>query len=195
MMKTSDFIGRFFLNDLSVCDRLIEYYNQSPNKFTGRIGSGVFKEAKDSTDVPVAVNSFWTVPVITDYLNELQKVCDQYIEMYPWCNRASPWGIMQPFNIQHYAPGQGYHAMHCERYSTKDLVRNRHLVFMTYLNDVTDEGYTEFYHQDVKVQPRKGLTLIWPADWTHVHRGIVSKSEDKYIATGWYEYYEAEKRT
>ena len=36
------------------------------------------------------------------------------------------------------------------------------------------------------VQPRKGLTVIWPADWTHTHRGVPSPSQDKYIATGWY---------
>ena len=35
---------------------------------------------------------------------------------------------------------------------------------------------------------RKGLTLIWPADWTHVHRGIVSASEEKYIITGWFSF-------
>ena len=54
---------------------------------------------------------------------------------------------------------------------------NRHLVFMTYLNDVFDEGGTEFFYQKIKAQPRKGLTLIWPVDWTHLHRGIVSPSE------------------
>jgi hypothetical protein len=47
---------------------------------------------------------------------------------------------------------------------------SRHLVFMTYLNDVDDEGGTEFFHQKLVVQPRKGLTLVWPADWTFMHR-------------------------
>jgi len=27
--------------------------------------------------------------------------------------------------------------------------------------------------------------LIWPADWTHTHRGIVAPNEEKIIATGW----------
>ena len=42
---------------------------------------------------------------------------------------------------------------------------SRHLVFMTYLNDVSDAGGTEFYHQGLVVQPVKGLTLLWPSDW------------------------------
>ncbi len=75
---------------------------------------------------------------------------------------------------------------HTERCSHKGDLSTRHLVFMTYLNDVTDKGETEFMHQKMAVQPRKGLTVIWPADWTHTHRGVPSPSQDKYIATGWY---------
>jgi hypothetical protein len=43
---------------------------------------------------------------------------------------------------------------------------------MTYLNDVTDGGETGFFYQDVKIKPQKGLTLIWPAIWTHTHKGF-----------------------
>ena len=57
---------------------------------------------------------------------------------------------------------------------------------MTYLNDVIDRGETEFFHQKIKVKPKKGLTLIWPVDWTFYHRGIPSPTQEKYIITGWY---------
>ena len=59
---------------------------------------------------------------------------------------------------------------------------------MTYLNDVTDGGETEFLHQKFKIKPEKGLSIIWPADWTFTHKGVVSPTQTKYIATGWYEY-------
>ena len=36
--------------------------------------------------------------------------------------------------------------------------------------------------EKIKAQPRKGLTLIWPVDWTHLHRGIVSPSEESFTA-------------
>jgi len=26
---------------------------------------------------------------------------------------------------------------------------------------------------------------MWPAEWTHTHRGIISTNKEKYIATGW----------
>ena len=56
---------------------------------------------------------------------------------------------------------------------------------MTYLNDITDDGETEFFHQKIKIKPEKGLTVIWPADWTFTHRGIPSNTQVKYITTGW----------
>jgi hypothetical protein len=56
---------------------------------------------------------------------------------------------------------------------------------MTYLNDVKDGGATHFVHQDLSVQPEKGKTLIWPAEWTHAHLGNVVNSGSKTIVTGW----------
>jgi hypothetical protein len=59
---------------------------------------------------------------------------------------------------------------------------------MTYLNDINDGGETEFLYQNIKIKPKKGLTLIFPADWTFTHRGIASSTEEKFIVTGWYNY-------
>jgi hypothetical protein len=59
---------------------------------------------------------------------------------------------------------------------------------MTYLNTVTDNGGTEFLNQQLIINAEKGKTVIWPADWTHTHRGVVSATQDKYIITGWFNY-------
>ena len=37
------------------------------------------------------------------------------------------------------------------------------------------------------LKAEEGKGVIWPAYWTHIHHGIVSKTEVKYIATGWYQ--------
>ena len=42
----------------------------------------------------------------------------------------------------------------------------RVLAFMTYLNDVEEGGETSFHYYDINVQPKKGKTMIWPAEWT-----------------------------
>jgi hypothetical protein len=59
---------------------------------------------------------------------------------------------------------------------------------MTYLNDVKNGG-TEFKYQNLKTEAKEGLTLIWPSDFTHVHRGIIA-NEIKYVITGWYNFTE-----
>jgi hypothetical protein len=103
----------------------------------------------------------------------------------------APWGISEYINIQYNPPGGGFKVWQTERCVADTLQSRRHLVFMTYLNDVTDEGGTEFMHQKITVHASKGKTLIWPVDWTHTHRGIVSPSQEKYVLTGWFSYMQA----
>ena len=38
------------------------------------------------------------------------------------------------------------------------------------------------------IRAKEGRVVIWPAFWTHFHNGIVSKTQTKYIATGWFMY-------
>ena len=62
---------------------------------------------------------------------------------------------------------------------------DRAMVYMTYLNDVTEGGGTMFYHQNVTTKAVKGKTLIFPAAYTHLHKGEISQTQHKYILTGW----------
>ena len=55
------------------------------------------------------------------------------------------------------------------------------------INDVPDGG-TEFKYLDIIAPAKKGLTLIWPTDWTHTHRSQKTRKHEKYIATGWFHY-------
>ena len=50
------------------------------------------------------------------------------------------------------------------------------------------EEVTYFTDYDLTMDAVEGRCVIWPAFFTHTHRGIVSKTETKYIATGWFQY-------
>jgi len=174
--------------DLNICDTLIAYHQDQRKKgiaFEGHVGSRVDHARKKSLDVLVTAEDLNT-PVAT----EIQKIADEYIKKFPWCSRYASWGIREIPQIQYYGPNDGYYVWHTERCNAKPNTQNRHLVYMIYLNDVTDGGGTEFYHQNLIVQPVKGKSLIWPSDWTYTHRGIPSPTQDKYILTGWFEYLE-----
>jgi hypothetical protein len=187
----NNFILQEYLQDLSICDDLIKIHKLSKNKTSGSVGLNkriVDPSKKLSTDVGFNPNEILQNITLKKYFDELHNIANLYIEKYPMCDKYSPWGIDEVFNIQHYKPNEGYFIWHTERTSSVSKNCNRHLVFMTYLNDVYNQGETEFYHQKLKVQPKKGLTLIWPADWTHTHRGITSPTEEKYIITGWFNF-------
>lgn len=121
------------------------------------------------------------------YTNEvLYPALQEYLKLYEWANNTYIFDVIEEINVQRYNPGGGFYKYHFER--DTPLSSYRHLVFMTYLNDVNDGGETEFYHQNLKIKPEKGLTVIWPSDWTHVHKGIPSMTETKTIVTGWLSY-------
>jgi len=180
------FIGAWFLEDLSICDDIIYWFENNEKKHPGYfcIGNERFidETCKKSTDITCNFSD----PISQRYEKELQKVVDMYVKKYPMCAETDRWEIDE-FLVQKYEPGGAYFNWHSERLGS-GIVSKRHLAFMTYLNDVNDQGETEFFHQKIKVTPKKGLTLIWPTDWTHFHRGIPSPSELKYITTGWFSF-------
>ena len=77
----------------------------------------------------------------------------------------------------HYNEGQFYN-WH------QDGMDNRMLTIIWYLNDIDEDGYTEFY-TGLKIQPKMGKILMFPALWPWIHRGYPPKYETKYICTGW----------
>lgn len=178
----SSFIGAWNINDDELCDDLIQHINSSSETEAGKIGSGdVNVDTKKSTDLPLEPS----LEITKRYLNALHGVLTRYKIKYPHSDLVSSYNI-EGINIQKYKKDEGFFKWHTERCDV--LSSFRHLVFMTYLNDVEDGGETEFFYQNLKVKPRKGLTLIWPVDWTHTHKGVPSATEEKYITTGWYGY-------
>ena len=87
-------------------------------------------------------------------------------------------------NIQYYKPKKGYPVLHYERGRNNPT---RQLVYMLYCNTVTDKGGTEFPYQNITLSAVKGKLVIWPAEFTHPHKGIISNTQEKYIVTGWIE--------
>lgn len=138
--------------------------------------------------------------LFSEYITQLTDITRLYTRKYPDCLKGSAWKLsdyrdFKDYNckpseldtplikFQKYYPKRSYSAYHCE---VLDINCRRHLVFMTYLNDINDGGETEFLYQKFKCKPEKGLTLIWPVEWPFTHRGLEAPTETKYILTGWF---------
>tara|TARA_Y100000766_G_C18908124_1_gene606927 strand:- start:475 stop:1179 length:705 start_codon:yes stop_codon:yes gene_type:complete len=57
--------------------------------------------------------------------------------------------------------------------------------YITILSNPSNLSKIEFYYQGISIKAVKGLTLIWPSDWTHSNRIYGSKdNNDFYFITG-----------
>ena len=180
--KITDFIMGWEY-DHKIIDELVEYFMKNKHLWSdGKTDAGVNKEWKDSQDCNIKPR--FDHP-FKNYFECLQKSFMEYWQKYNCNVFMQQVKIIEGMNFQYYKPGAGYKKWHCER--TGPSSTKRVLVFMTFLNDVPDGG-TEFLYQNLTIPAKKGLTIIWPSDFTHVHRGQITKENEKMIFTGWFSY-------
>jgi prolyl 4-hydroxylase len=174
-----------------LCKKFIDAFEASDEKRPGVLygPDGSSSEGdKKSTDITFNPG-YLQHPTWGPLLNTLVPVLEQgksnYIDRHSLAfSKLDPFEISSLFNLQRYEPGEGFYGWHCERASLP--YSNRVLVWMIYLNTVKDRGETEFYYQHHFEPAEEGKLVIWPSDWTHLHRGVPSLTETKYVLTGWF---------
>ena len=180
-MNMSNFIETYKIpND--ICENFIKYHKKNKEyKKPGVMGDvgKVDKKIKDSTDVTFYNES--TEKFILKFFDLLSDAVKLYVQKY---KITSILHTYMAHNIQHYKKNGGYFKEHYERQNLYNL--NRELVYMLYCNDVKNGG-TNFPFQKKRLECNKGDLIIWPAHFTHPHYGVISKENEKYIVTGWFE--------
>jgi hypothetical protein len=66
-------------------------------------------------------------------------------------------------------------------FDSLDYTSSRYLVFLWYLNDVSEGGETDFPDLGLRVDARAGRLLVFPPYWMFQHAGPPPKSNEKYI--------------
>ena len=181
-----NFIGSWMINQPSLCDGLIDYFESHQDKHKkGLTGAGLDLDTKNSTDIHMIPNDINLAgnEVFNEYFKNLFDCHKDYLLQWPFLGGFAKNLEIGRFNLQRYQSGQHFQRLHTERSNLASL--HRVLAWMTYLNDVDEGGSTYFSNYDIDVQPQKGLTLIWPAEWTHSHKGRPINKGSKYIITGW----------
>ena len=181
-LSKNKFIGGWFIPN-NICNNLVNYFKKNKEKtIQGNYRSQkriiIDKKIKESIDLSLFNN---TDKQVTEYMYSLQKCLDLYIKKYPEVNHYARFNV-ENLCIQQYPKNGGYKVWHFER--GNKLNAKRVLVFMTYLNNVK-RGGTYFKYQKTLTPAKKGLTLIWPTDFTHTHKGQITNNE-KTIITGWF---------
>jgi len=190
----TDFIG-IYENAFSkeYCERTIKYFdNMQKNGFTqnrmqAENTSNVLKDDLSFySHNEQHINSQFSGNLHTEFNEIFWKI---YREQY-----APNFAVLESsgkhnnyaFKIQKTGIGGGYHVWHYESDTRENC--HRLLTWMVYLNDVEEGGETEFLYQHKRVKPEQGTLVIWPASFTHTHRGNPPLSNEKYIVTGWTEF-------
>ncbi len=190
-----NFIGTFDnYFDEELLNRYINHFNQMTSLgLSNDRGNIPSTEIKDNS-IDLISSNFWGVSkneLDVSYLSSpfldvfFQKIYPQYVKKFDYINKLERHTIYE-IKIQKTSPKEGYHSWHSETGGPHN--RNRLLAFTLYLNDVEESGETEFLYQSIRIKPKKNRLIIWPAAFTHVHRGNPPLSNEKYIITGWVEY-------
>ena len=126
-------------------------------------------------------------PATRMFFDGLQSCYDQYTDQFSVLKEGKICGTAM--KMQRTDPGGGYHVWHAEQGNKEHA--ERVLVYMLYLNDLgeQDGGETEFLYQRLRLRPEANTMIVWPAAYTHAHRGnTVLGNQSKYIVTGWFYY-------
>ena len=188
-----EFIGiyenAFTLKECEDTIKLFENYHRAGYTYS-RLGEGK-NVLNNKDDVAVNISPSIELDWNSGFIDSFHKRFYDYI--YPIYNIQYP--ILQTLQkhkskyikIQKTCPTQGYHVWHCEHDALPDG-RDRVLAWTLYLNDVEGGGETEFLYQSLRFKPKTGTFILFPAHFTHTHRGNPPLSGVKYIATGWIEF-------
>lgn len=189
-----DFIGVF--SDVypeGFCKHLISEFERNQKLGAGtdrQIGEGADKHCKNDYQIfsngkNINFDAFENIRTVDLFFRGLQNCFDEY---------ANEFSVIKHLKIncnqmkmQKTSTGGGYHIWHAEQGNGHDAARG--LVYMLYLNTLPEEanGETEFLYQQRRIKPVENTMVIWPAAFTHAHRGNPVYGENvKYIVTGWF---------
>ena len=176
------------------CESVINYFNEMKrhNLVFSRqeLRDGHTVEKDDETVFIFEPDSFHLVkthPIATLLLDKIFDCYKQYAHKYSVLVSSKNHGVYG-IRLQKTEIGGGFHPWHYE--NDGRLVSHRFVAWTVFLNDVRSGGETEFLYQNERCLAVQGKVLIWPAGFTHPHRGNPPLSGEKYIATGWVEFFE-----
>jgi len=179
--------------DSENCRSIIEYF-ESLREFNLVIGHEEYSKniasRKDETVFtmhPDTIALPKSHPILQQFSEKFWICYEQYCKEYSILTTIKRHGFFQ-LRIQRTDVGGGFHNWHFENDGMESS--NRLVAFMLYLNDVEEGGETEFLYLHKRYQAKTGKMLIWPATYSHTHRGNPPLSNAKYIITAWLTYFE-----
>lgn len=184
--RITDFIIRYekiFTRD--ECRNLIEkidFLDENAMLFPQPKNNRAFQ---DQDAINIFVDDGVTLPeasiISKQIFPKIQPCVDNYLERFPVLGIRK--FMIHDCKIKKIKCGAGFHTWH---YENGDVSNSRRtFVVQIYLNDDFDGGETEFLYQNKREKASAGDVLVFPCQFTHVHRGNPPINGDKYLVTSW----------
>jgi len=166
------------------CKNLIEWFNTHTHlQKKGTVGQE--RESLNNLEICICVkehDDFYGLG------HALKKGINNFIATYPYTDKyLGKWRLDLAMQLMKYKPNQYYSSIHCENDGLPSQCY-RAFAWMIFLNTIKKGGGTKFMYQNIIAKPVAGDFYMWPAGWTHLHRGVNAPKETKYIITGWCSY-------
>lgn len=149
------------------CNNLIELYN------------------KDLTNAEQTGNNYQYNQIDINtfpYLNKLDKLSNLYINKYPEANLTASYWNLSELRFKLFKKGKYFDTFHSE---TSFYNPYRFLSLQIYLTD--HNCGTEFYNGNTIIS-EIGKACIFPAYFTHTHKGQPDYDKERIIITGYYSF-------
>jgi hypothetical protein len=167
------------------CEILINYFEKSNEVQYGLIADGsYYPDRKKCLQIKLDLND--SSPSSNIVREKLSLYLNQYRKKYSLeLENTQHWNFFPYAAFQKYdGKEDGFKTWHCE-HGDGESDSKRIMAWMFYLNDA--KCGTEFYNSPT-IKAKRGRCVIWPAFWTHVHKGVTPNIGLKYIVTGWISY-------
>lgn len=178
------------------CQHLVSEFDRLANSGAGsnrQESEKALRHVKDDHQIVLNIKnhnvlSFNGYDIVSTFFDGLQQCYEEYANKYSVLKDSGKLRATD-MKMQRTSAGGGYHIWHGEQGDGPHA--SRVLVYMLYLNSLPAEsnGETEFLYQQRRINPVENAMVVWPAAYTHAHRGNPVYGEvSKYIVTGWFYY-------
>ena len=152
-----------------------------------RKDTSIFCSSPKSLEALSKSDYFPILPV--DARVELFNVLNPLITEYRLKYNIAPDLYCNAIKMHQVRESEGYFTFHYENHDEQYIDSQAHrriLTWMFYVEEPEEGGETEFLNQRIRITPKVGRLLIWPAHFTHLHRGNPVLRGRKTYVTSWY---------
>lgn len=160
------------------CQRMVESFNRL-SRFHARGGRGGVTQLEESAWTELNVTKAADASFEAFFREQAMRHLALYNERVALTLPIPPRSRLENLRIKRYSVDAGDRFQ--PHFDALDYCSNRYMVFLWYLNDVSEGGETEFCDLGLRIKAQQGRLLMFPPYWMFQHAGLPPRSNDKYM--------------